>query len=414
MEKSPKSESRLHQASESLLRECSERSGYVRCSTHPLVLPPLSLYIHIPWCVRKCPYCDFNSHESHTALPEEAYIDALLEDLQQDIHYAQGREIQSVFFGGGTPSLFSAESIQRLLRALGEHLTFSHDCEITLEANPGTFEREKFAGFFEGGVNRLSIGVQSFQPAHLERLGRIHNAQDALKAIRSAQDVGFTRINVDLMHGLPDQNRIEAQTDIRTALDNGISHVSWYQLTIEPNTHFHKQPPRLPVEDTLADIQQYGLAEILGYGLQQYEVSAYALPGQESRHNLNYWQFGDYLALGAGAHGKITDIANANIIRYQKTRLPTHYLERAPSRTAQADAIAVDDRPFEFLLNALRLNTGFTRQLFQDRTGLSMDIIEPSLQTTINDGLIKLCDGHYHCSPTGRRFLDDVVARFLG
>jgi putative oxygen-independent coproporphyrinogen III oxidase len=386
----------------------------VRRQATELAPPPLSLYIHIPWCVRKCPYCDFNSHEAVPGLPEQAYIDAMLHDLQHDLHYAQGREINTVFVGGGTPSLFSATSIKRLLDALRDQLTFSPECEITLEANPGTFEQEKFAGYLAAGVNRLSIGVQSFQSEQLTKLGRIHSADDALTAIRSAQDVGFERINVDLMHGLPDQTSVQAETDIRTALDCGISHLSWYQLTIEANTHFHKYPPLLPVEDTLADIQQRGLATLGEYGLRQYEVSAYATAGQESRHNINYWQFGDYLAVGAGAHGKVTLVDPHTIVRYSKTRLPAHYLERAGSKTAQNEAIPDGDRAFEFLLNALRLNAGFTRQLFESRTGLPLAAIVTPLQAAIDDGLILNSESGYRCSERGRLFLDDVVARFLG
>lgn len=379
----------------------------------PLTPPPLSLYIHIPWCVRKCPYCDFNSHEAASVLPEQAYVDALLEDLQQDLHYVQGREIQSIFLGGGTPSLFSAAAITRLLCELQRVLTFSADCEITLEANPGTFEQEKFAGFLQAGVNRLSIGVQSFQPEQLHKLGRIHSAGDALNAIRSAQAVGFSRINVDLMQGLPDQTAAQAETDIRTALDYGISHLSWYQLTIEPNTHFHKQPPLLPIENTLADIQQRGLTAIENFGLQQYEVSAFSIPGQESRHNLNYWQFGDYLALGAGAHGKITLADSRQIIRYHKTRLPAHYLERAPSRTAHTETISDSDLSFEFLLNALRLNAGFNAALFAARTGLAAQTLDQPMQALCDDGLIIRSESRFLCSEKGRRFLDNVVARFL-
>lgn len=382
--------------------------------TIALTLPPLSLYIHIPWCVRKCPYCDFNSHESSDSLPEEAYIDAMLEDLRHDLHFVQGREISTIFLGGGTPSLFSEKAISRLLNALKTELSFRSDCEITLEANPGTFEQNKFAGFLAAGVNRLSIGVQSFDQHQLTALGRIHSSQDALTAIRSAQDVGYTRINADLMHGLPEQTAAQAEADIRSALDCGISHLSWYQLTIEANTHFHKYPPLLPVEDTLADIQRRGQRVLSEYGLQQYEVSAYARQGQESRHNLNYWQFGDYLALGAGAHGKITLADSGKIVRYNKTRLPAHYLERNASRTAQSSAIATSELAFEFLLNALRLNAGFSKKLFEIRTGQSLASIEAPLQAAIDEELIERSGEQFRCSARGQLFLDDVVARFLG
>lgn len=376
-----------------------------------LTLPPLSLYVHIPWCVRKCPYCDFNSHEAQQALPEDAYIRALIEDLEQDLHYVQEREIESLFFGGGTPSLFSARGMNTLLTALRDRLVFADDCEITLEANPGTFEQDKFAGFLNAGINRLSLGVQSFQNEPLQALGRIHDGGEALRAITAAQAVGFERINVDLMHGLPQQTATQALTDIRTALDQGISHLSWYQLTIERNTAFYSQPPALPDEDTLTDIQAQGLAAIADYGLRPYEVSAYATGGQACRHNLNYWLFGDYLALGAGAHGKITFADSRQVWRYQKTRLPEHYLQRALSRTSQQEAI--DHLAFEFMMNALRLNRGFTPGDFEARTGLAIGEVSPTLASLQADGLLEKSNGRYHCSARGRQFLDDVVARFL-
>ncbi|MBB3048370.1 oxygen-independent coproporphyrinogen-3 oxidase [Litorivivens lipolytica] len=376
-----------------------------------LTPPPLSLYIHVPWCVRKCPYCDFNSHEKAQALPETAYVDALIEDLQPDLHLAQDRTIESVFIGGGTPSLFSGEAYQRLFDLLRQQLHFSANCEITLEANPGTVEQERFLGYREAGINRLSLGVQSFQNRQLEKLGRIHNSANAVAAVHTAREAGFERINIDLMHGLPDQTTREAVSDIKTALQVGASHLSWYQLTIEPNTHFHKQPPLLPVEDTLADIQQCGLEAISEAGLKAYEVSAYAIPGEESRHNLNYWRFGDYLALGAGAHGKIS--MGGSILRYQKTRLPEHYLQRAGSRTAQQHTVNTEDLPFEYLMNALRLHEGFTPQHFEARTGLPFSTISGTVHALYEEGLLEEYGDRFRCTETGRRFLDDVVARFL-
>ena len=373
--------------------------------------PPLSLYIHVPWCVRKCPYCDFNSHEGSTELPEAEYISALLEDLQHDLHLAQDRTIESVFIGGGTPSLFSGEAYQTLFDALRNQLHFSANCEITLEANPGTVEQERFTGYRAAGINRLSIGVQSFQNSQLEKLGRIHNSANAVAALHTARDAGFNRINIDLMHGLPGQSPGDAVSDIQTALKLGVTHLSWYQLTIEPNTHFHKAPPLLPVEDTLAEIQTQGLEAIQAAGLQPYEVSAYAVPGEESRHNLNYWRFGDYLALGAGAHGKIT--LGKDILRYQKTRLPDHYLQRAGSRTAQQHQVLREDRAFEFLMNTLRLHEGFSPALFEARTGLPFSQITSTLHALYEEGLIAERGDHFTCSETGRRYLDDVVARFL-
>ncbi|WP_372765364.1 radical SAM family heme chaperone HemW [Litorivivens sp.] len=376
-----------------------------------MTLPPLALYLHIPWCIRKCPYCDFNSHEQKQALPEVSYIDALLEDLNHDLEFVQDRPIHSVFIGGGTPSLFSAQAYDTLFRALRTKLSFSDDCEITLEANPGTFEQEKFEGYRAAGINRLSLGVQSFQDVQLEKLGRIHSSNEAQHAIASAQAVGFDRINVDLMHGLPEQTTRDALDDISRALDSGVSHLSWYQLTIEPNTHFYNAPPTLPVEDTLADIQQAGQRLIAGRGLQQYEVSAYAAPGEESRHNLNYWQFGDYLALGAGAHGKVT--RNGSITRYQKTRLPDHYLQRAGSRTAQSQDIAAADLPFEFAMNALRLNHGFALSLFSLRTGLDPTSIMPIIDRLCALELLECRNEQVHCTALGQRYLNDVVAHFL-
>ncbi|WP_372758390.1 radical SAM family heme chaperone HemW [Litorivivens sp.] len=376
-----------------------------------MTLPPLALYLHIPWCIRKCPYCDFNSHEQKQALPEASYIDALLEDLNHDLEFVQDRPIHSVFIGGGTPSLFSAQAYDTLFRALRTKLSFSDDCEITLEANPGTFEQEKFEGYRAAGINRLSLGVQSFQDVQLEKLGRIHSSNEAQHAIASAQAVGFDRINVDLMHGLPEQTTRDALDDISRALDSGVSHLSWYQLTIEPNTHFYNAPPTLPVEDTLADIQQAGQRLIADRGLQQYEVSAYAAPGEESRHNLNYWQFGDYLALGAGAHGKVT--RNGSITRYQKTRLPDHYLQRAGSRTAQSQDIAAADLPFEFAMNALRLNHGFALSLFSLRTGLDPTSIMPIIDRLCALELLECRNEQVHCTALGQRYLNDVVAHFL-
>ncbi len=390
-----------------------ETSGarHLTAPTTTLAPPPLSLYIHVPWCVRKCPYCDFNSHEGSKELPEDPYISALLEDMSHDLHLAQDRTIESVFIGGGTPSLFSGEAYQRLFDALRKQLHFSPNCEITLEANPGTVEQERFKGYRTAGINRLSIGVQSFQNSQLEKLGRIHNSANAVAALHTASDAGFDRINIDLMHGLPGQSASDAVSDIKTALKLGVSHLSWYQLTIEPNTHFHKAPPELPSEEILADIQAQGLATIAAAGLNPYEVSAYSAPGEESRHNLNYWRFGDYLALGAGAHGKIT-LGN-EILRYQKTRLPDHYLQRTGSRTAQQHQVLREDRAFEFAMNTLRLHEGFSPAQFESRTGLSFIDILPTVHGLYEDGLLEELGERFTCSDIGRRYLDDVVARFL-
>ncbi|MGL4563662.1 MAG: radical SAM family heme chaperone HemW, partial [Halioglobus sp.] len=286
--------------------------------------PPLALYIHLPWCERKCPYCDFNSHEARV-IPQEAYVDALLRDLEGDLGLARNRPVATLFIGGGTPSLFSPGVISRLLAGIGSLLQLSPGLEATMEANPGSAEAGKFAGFRAAGINRLSLGIQSFDDACLQALGRVHNSDQARAAIEYARAAGFASFNIDLMHGLPGQSAEAAETDLRTALAFAPPHLSWYQLTIEPNTVFHKRPPQLPSEDALADIQQAGEALLAAAGYGQYEVSAYSRPGLRCRHNLNYWSFGDYLGIGAGAHGKITD-ADGRIQRYHKTRQPADYL----------------------------------------------------------------------------------------
>jgi putative oxygen-independent coproporphyrinogen III oxidase len=381
-----------------------------------LTLPPLSLYIHIPWCVRKCPYCDFNSHED-SSIPEEAYIDKLLRDLQQDLPYVQGRALQSIFFGGGTPSLFSGRTIKDILDGVQGRIPFADDIEITLEANPGTAEAEKFRDFCAAGVNRLSIGVQSFQTKHLQALGRIHDSAQAVQAVAMAQAAGFGRINIDLMHGLPDQTLDEALADLQRALDLGVSHLSWYQLTIEPNTAFYSKPPVLPVDDILWDIQQAGLALLQRHGFRQYEVSAFARDvsgkDQQCRHNLNYWQFGDYLGIGAGAHGKITLPQENRILRYSKTRLPRHYLERTDSCVAEQHDVQGADLPFEFMMNALRLADGVPATLFAERTGLALDRINPQWQGLCRQGLVADDPARLLTSQQGYLFLNDVLTAFM-
>ncbi|CAA0103317.1 Oxygen-independent coproporphyrinogen-III oxidase-like protein [Zhongshania aliphaticivorans] len=373
---------------------------------------PLSLYIHIPWCVRKCPYCDFNSHEQKDTLPEQAYISAMLEDLDQDLAFIQGRELQSIFIGGGTPSLFSPEAYQRLLTELQHRIRFAPDIEITLEANPGTVEQSHFNGYRESGINRLSIGVQSFDPSQLQKLGRIHDSDDALRAISCAQKAGFSNFNVDLMHGLNNQSQAEAVQDINLAINAGAPHISWYQLTIEPNTEFYKRPPRLPLETDMHRIQNAGSQALSDAGFQRYEVSAYAKAGHQSRHNLNYWQFGDYLAIGAGAHGKITQ-ENGQIIRYQKTRKPEDYLSRSPSRSSKIDTIAADDLPLEFMMNALRLRQGFSAELFEQRTNLSWQVIADTISRLTNTSLLMVDQDKYAPTHRGYDMLDSILAEFL-
>ena len=384
-----------------------------------LCLPPLSLYVHIPWCIKKCPYCDFNSHtHSDAALPESAYVDALLEDLAHEASPAklQGRQLVSIFFGGGTPSLFSASAIARILTGAEQLIGFSPTIEITLEANPGTVEQQKFKGFRQAGINRLSIGIQSFNDLQLKRLGRIHNASEALNAVAIARRAGFDNVNLDLMHGLPEQTPEQALADLRQAVDLQPEHLSWYQLTIEPNTAFHHQPPLLPVENTLEHIQTQGQQLLANAGFNTYEVSAYARPERRSQHNCNYWQFGDYLGVGAGAHGKITDIDAQQILRTRKTRQPTDYLSRLTKKEsylAEQLSLNMAERPLEFLMNALRLSQGVPVTMFTERTGLPLTAIATHWQTLEAKKLVKpLATGRLCCTALGQRFLDSILAEF--
>ena len=411
---------------------------------------PLALYIHIPWCVKKCPYCDFNSHElpmdSQLSMYDE-YVDTLLLDAASQQALTQGREISSIFIGGGTPSLLPIAQYQRLFNGLREIFQFAGDIEVTMEANPGTLEHAPFAQYLDVGINRLSIGVQSFAAGQLTTLGRIHDPAQALSAIKAARRAGFERVNVDLMHGLPQQTMSEALNDIQMAHDAGATHISWYQLTIEPNTVFYRNQPILPDEDSLADIEQAGqtLLEHLGY--DNYEVSAWAGSSDKPcRHNVNYWQFGDYLAIGAGAHGKVTIddkyvnqtlmvdkvsdevlkkvLAEAGIYRFSKSRMPKDYItfdidtmnnikkEGAPKMVGW-QAIASDELVSEFMLNALRLHEGVTWSLFEARTGLSYDNIALEVSQLIKQGL--LVDDNEHLQPTalGRRYLNQILRVFL-
>ncbi len=377
-----------------------------------LALPPLSLYIHIPWCERKCPYCDFNSHQQSGSLPEDAYVDALLRDLDADLALAQGRPLESIFIGGGTPSLLSIQAMQRLLDGVRARLTLADRCEITLEANPGSAEAEKFAGFVAAGVNRISLGVQSFDDECLTALGRVHDAEQARRAVGMAQASGIVSLNIDLMHGLPGQTLAQAAADLRQALDFGPTHLSWYQLTIERNTAFYKQPPVLPVEDDLADIQAAGEAMLASSGYENYEVSAYARPDYRCRHNLNYWEFGDYLGIGAGAHGKLTAIGSGEIRRTAKRRQPDEYLG-ARSVHATGKILGQQDLPGDFMLNALRLTDGFAPTLFEARTGLALKTLQPMLAQLAARELLEVSSERICPTPLGRRYLDSVVSEFL-
>ncbi|QXI20027.1 radical SAM family heme chaperone HemW [Pseudomonas hamedanensis] len=375
-------------------------------------LPPLALYIHIPWCVRKCPYCDFNSHTASPVLPEQEYVDALLADLDQDLHAVYGREISSIFFGGGTPSLFSAEALGRLLKGVEQRIPFASDIEITLEANPGTFEQEKFVAYRQLGINRLSIGIQSFQQEKLEALGRIHNGDEAVRAAGMARQAGFDNFNLDLMHGLPDQSLDDALSDLRQAIALNPTHISWYQLTLEPNTVFWNQPPVLPEDDTLWDIQEAGQALLAEHGYAQYEVSAYAQAGRPARHNLNYWSFGDFIGIGAGAHGKLSH-PDGRIVRTWKTRLPKDYLNPAKSFQAGEKSLTDEEMPFEFLMNALRLTAGVDSRLYSERTGLSLDTLAEGRREAEQSGLLQVEPSRLAATERGQLFLNDLLQQFL-
>ncbi len=375
---------------------------------------PLSLYIHMPWCVRKCPYCDFNSHavpDGQLSLElEQEYLRALVEDFKTQVDFAQGRQIHSGFIGGGTPSLISAPGYQWLFDQLKAVIPFAEGCEITLEANPGTVEHDPFAGYLQAGINRLSIGVQSFNTEHLKRLGRIHSNEDAISAIGLAREAGFQRINVDLMHGLPEQTLEQALHDLKLAVEQGATHISWYQLTIEPNTVFFRTQPILPVDEVLEDIQEQGELYLKAQGFINYEVSAWRkeLP---SAHNLNYWQFGDYLAIGAGAHGKVTQ--PDGVYRFQKTRLPKDYLAKVPAEHLQFKRIEDADMPFEFMMNALRLNQGVEAKLYAERTGLSLDRLNELLSSLRDRKLMVDDQDRLSCTEQGHIFLNSVLEEFL-
>ncbi len=375
-------------------------------------LPPLSLYVHIPWCVRKCPYCDFNSHTSE-AIPHETYLRALLIDLETELEKVDGRLLQSIFIGGGTPSLFPGKLLKRLIDRASLNIGFSDNIEITLEANPGTIEYDSFDHFGEAGVNRISFGIQSFNDKHLKRLGRIHTNREAVTAFERARKAGFKNINIDLMHGLPDQSPEDATHDLQQAFNLEPTHISWYQLTIEPNTVFYTKPPVLPNDDALSDIQDSGEKYLATEGYKQYEVSAFAKPDFQSHHNLNYWQFGDYLAIGAGAHGKITQ-KDGSITRYRKTRSPDDYLNRISEGSFLAGESKIEKRKqtLEFMMNALRLYEGFELKLFEQRTQLTRDNIATKLTELIDQGLITLDNHHVKTTPLGRRFLNDVLQKF--
>ncbi|MCW4526999.1 radical SAM family heme chaperone HemW [Proteus mirabilis] len=375
-----------------------------------LKLPPLSLYIHIPWCVQKCPYCDFNSHTLKGEVPHQEYVQHLLNDLDADLTHVGSREVQTIFIGGGTPSLLSAESMADLLYGVKERIAVAPDAEITMEANPGTVEAERFAGFQRAGINRISIGVQSFSNDKLIRLGRIHDADEAKNAARLAKELGLRSFNLDLMHGLPDQSLSQALSDLQQAIALSPPHLSWYQLTIEPNTQFGSRPPKLPDDDMLWDIFSEGDKLLTAAGYQQYETSAYCKPGFQCQHNLNYWRFGDYLGIGCGAHGKIS-FADGRIMRTVKTKHPKGFM--AGRYLHQQNWVDNDDRPFEFFMNRFRLLEAFPRQDFSDYTGLAQETIRRQIDEALALGYISETETHWQITPHGKLFLNSLLELFL-
>jgi oxygen-independent coproporphyrinogen-3 oxidase len=372
---------------------------------------PLSLYIHVPWCIKKCPYCDFNSHKSPDSLPEKDYVKALISDLETDIARYSSREIVSIFIGGGTPSLLSAEAYYTLISALKKLLMFAPNIEITLEANPGTVEQNRFTDYRALGINRLSLGIQSFNPNHLKSLGRIHDDKQAHTAIIAARNAGFDNINLDLMHSLPNQTLQQGLDDLKTAISYQPEHLSWYQLTIEPNTVFYKTQPKLPSEDEDFQLEIEGLALLDQANFTRYEISAFSKQNQHAKHNLNYWLFGDYFGIGAGAHGKLTN--KQGVVRTRKHRQPKDYLSHDKPFLAAEESIKPNELIFEYMLNTTRLEQAIPHQLFCQTTHLSMDRLLPNLQKAKDKGLIKLTETYWQVTKLGRQFTNDLQAIFL-
>ena len=379
---------------------------------HFAALPPLALYVHIPWCLKKCPYCDFNSHERRGEIPQARYVDALLADLELALPSIWGRRVHTVFFGGGTPSLFAPEAIDRILAGVRSRVPLAPDAEITLEANPGTFERARFAGFRAAGINRLSVGVQSFEPKFLHALGRVHDADEARAAAAAAIEI-FGNVNLDLMYALPGQTPADAQSDLAQALRFSPPHLSFYHLTIEPNTLFHRYPPSLPDDETAADIEDAIAATLGAAGYLHYETSAYARPGHECRHNLNYWRFGDYLGIGAGAHSKLS--FPDRVVRQVRHKQPQQYMEEVERGSPLAEDRTVErgEIGFEFMLNALRLTDGVPVALFAERTGFALTLVQKGLDEAERRGLIERDHQRMRPTPLGQRFLNDLQAIFL-
>ena len=377
--------------------------------------PPLSLYVHMPWCVRKCPYCDFNSHQSPQNLPADEYIRALIADLEEDLPMVWGRPVGSIYFGGGTPSLFDADQISVFLSAVRARLDLRPDVEITLEANPGTIEHDSFSAYANAGINRVSLGVQSFDDDLLKRIGRIHGREEVEQSLVSLKAAGISNFNIDLMYALPGQSPPQSRCDIELAVAANPAHISFYQLTIEPNTTFASQPPPLPAEDIAWDMQQAGLELLEAAGFGQYEISAYAKPGLQSRHNMNYWRYGDFLAVGAGAHGKITLPAEDKLLRYAKHRQPKRYLKALQSQDwlAQSRELSREDRIFEFFLNQLRLKNGVYMDDFSARTGLDWQVVESRVQQALDQDLLEVSGKRLRPTGLGWKFVNDIQQLFL-
>ena len=378
-----------------------------------LQLPPLSLYVHIPWCIEKCPYCDFNSHKLKGEIPETEYLNALIDDLKQDLSFVQGRDLFSIFIGGGTPSLISAAGIKWLLENIQQHIPFGENIEITLEANPGAIENQKIADFKEAGINRFSFGVQSFQQEKLTKLGRIHGVEEAKTAARQAHHVGMKTFNLDLMHGLPDQTLEDAMSDLQTAIDLKPTHLSWYQLTIEPNTQYFSHPPTLPDDEILWEIQEAGVLLLAEYGYQQYEISGYSQTGWQCQHNLNYWRFGDYLGIGCGAHGKISFPLENKILRTTKIKHPKGYLAPQRPYMDECNSVKKGDLIFEYMINRLRLMEDIPFVEFENYTGLHRDILSPLLQQAVNKGLMIVSKESAQVTPFGHRYLNELLTIFM-
>lgn len=378
-----------------------------------LILPPLSLYVHIPWCVQKCPYCDFNSHTIKQPIPQQAYIQHLLEDLSYDLKYVQQRSLNSIFIGGGTPSVLTPDSIGTLLRGIEQRIPFADNIEITMEANPGSVEASHFAAYRQLGINRISIGIQSFNEQHLQRLGRVHNVQEARHAATLAHQIELNSFNLDLMHGLPQQSVSQAMADLQQAIDCNPPHISWYQLTIEPNTLFYSKPPPLPDDDILWEIQAQGHQLLQAHGYQQYEISAYSQPEQQCQHNLNYWHFGDYIGIGCEAHGKITLPATAQIIRTTKVKHPMGYMDLTRNYLHKQWTVSKQEQAFEYFMNRLRLTSRFKLQEVYQVTQLTQADIAPSIEQAIQQQLLTTQGEICQVTTKGQRYLNDLLALFI-